>query len=88
MHLCLVFNERQNIKPVRLFTVFYFFNYLFFSLLFKRYANEAYACVCMCESQGCVNALLDTSACLMDTTSLDMVIIMDVQERCDLTLSQ
>ena len=59
-----------------------------FSLLFKRYANEEYACVCACESQGCVNAVLDTSACLMDTTSLDMVIIMDVQERGDLTLSQ
>lgn len=66
---------------------FFIFFYLF-SLLFKRYANETYACVCMCESQGCVNAVLDTSACLMDTTSLDMVIIMDVQERCDLTLSQ
>lgn len=41
---------------------------------------EAYACVCMCESQGCVNAVLDTSAWLMDTTSLDMVIITDAQE--------
>ncbi len=86
MHLW-CFREKQNINPVRLFIVFYFFNYVF-SLLFKRYANEVYACVCMCESQGCVNAVLDTSACLMDTTSLDMVIIMDVQERCDLTLSQ
>lgn len=41
---------------------------------------EAYACVCTCESQGCVNAVLDTSAWLMDTTSLDMVIITDAQE--------
>lgn len=64
-----------------------FFNYLF-SLLFKCYANEAYACVCMCVSQGCVNAVLDTSTCLMDATSLDMVIIMDTQEQRDLTLSQ
>lgn len=80
-------NEKQHINPVRLCIALYFFNYLF-SLLFKRYANEVHAWVCMCESQGCVNAVLDTSACLMDTTSLDMVIIMDVQERCDLTLSQ
>lgn len=42
----------------------------------------------MCECQGCVNVLLDTSTSLMDTTSLDIVIIVDVQERCDLTLSQ
>lgn len=86
MHLW-SFNETRNINPVWLFIVCYFFNYLF-SLLFKCYANEAYACVCMCVSQGCVNAVLDTSTCLMDATSLDMVIIMDTQEQRDLTLSQ
>lgn len=32
-----------------LFIVLYFFNYLF-SLLFKHYANEVYACVCVCAS--------------------------------------
>lgn len=86
MHLW-SFNETRNINPVWLFIVCYFFNYLF-SLLFKCYANEAYACVCVCVSQGCVNAVLDTSTCLMDATSLDMVIIMDTQEQRDLTLSQ
>lgn len=38
--------------------------------------------------QARVNAALDTSTCLMDPTSLDMVIIMDTQEQRDLTLSQ
>lgn len=39
-------------NPVALFTHFVFYNYLSSTLL-KRYANCA--CVCICESQGCVN---------------------------------
>lgn len=53
--------------------------------LFKLHANEV---TWMFRSQGYANAALDTSACLMDTTSLDTVIIIDVQEWYDLILSQ
>lgn len=80
------FNSGEKINPVVLFTHFVFYNLS--SSLLKRYANCMCVCVCICESQGCVNTQLDTSICQMDTTSLDTVIIVNVQKWCGLTLSQ